>query len=31
MKAKFAFTKVGAREDVKKTQERINALEEKTR
>ena len=31
MKAKFAFTKVGAREDVKKTQDRINALEGKTR
>ncbi len=31
MKAKAAFTKVGAREDVKKTQDRINGLEGKTR
>ena len=31
IKAKSAFTKVGAREDVKKTQDRINALEGKTR
>jgi tetratricopeptide (TPR) repeat protein len=31
MKAKSAFTKVGARQDMKKTQDRINALEGKTR
>ena len=31
MKARSAFTKVGAREDMKKTQDRINALEGKTR
>ena len=31
MKARSAFTKVGAQEDMKRTQDRINALEGKTR